>query len=670
MVIKTATTKAVRLTESRVAGAAGARQGNWYHGSVNSEVFGPDGPLARVLPSWEPRAQQAAMAAAVALALEREEGLVVEAGTGVGKSLAYLIPAALWAVRNARRVIVSTHTRALQEQLINGDLPIVARVLGELGLPLRYAMLMGADNYLCVQRLTRLRAQPALISDEAHEIVANLDAWARDAQTGHRAALPMAVPQNLWDRIARDTDVCFGQAGPMWERCLWRRDRERADKANIVIVNHALLLSGARLPPFDAIILDEAHNLEEAAVSRFGCEVSLGRIVTLCDETRMTGKLAGDDLLAGAADAAETAGAALLSGLARAHELRGGDDESAGRLLEGTTDSIPLEITALDAALAAAVARHEGRAWEVELRSLQARAVQVGRDLSEILKPSPATARWVAWPRTGPELRAAPLDVGRRLAEGLFSRGVPTILTSATLASGDGLKGFKARVGLPEAVELALDSPYDYAKQAALWCVEGVPDPSDEDAHAAAVAKHCEDVISKVPGGVFLLFSSWKLLKRVHAVLRKRIKGRPVWAQGATGHEALLEQFAEAGDAVLLGVDTFWQGVDVPGPALSCVVLTKLPFGNVSSPLEEARRRWLEENEGDYFRDWSLPKAVMKFRQGFGRLIRSGTDRGAVVCLDSRLLRKGYGKAFLKSLPPCRRLESLDELAAFFAEPA
>ena len=634
------------------------------------EIFGPDGALARVLPGWEPRAQQEAMAEGVSRALAQEESLVVEAGTGVGKSLAYLLPAALWAVRNARRVIVSTHTRALQEQLINGDLPVVARVLEELGLPLKYAMLMGADNYLCVQRLTRLRAQPALISDEAQEIVTQLDAWARDAKTGHRAALPTAVPQNLWDRLARDTDVCFGPAGPAWERCLWRRDREWADKANIVVVNHALLLSGARLPPYDAIILDEAHNLEEAAVSRFGCEVSLGRVVTLCDEVRMTGKLAGDELLSGAADAAETAGAALLVETARAHELKGADDEISGRLLEGAPDFAPPEVAALDGALAAAVARHEGRAWETDLRSLHVRAVSLGRDLAEILKPAPATARWVSWPRTGPELRAAPLDVGRRLSEGLFARGVPTILTSATLASGDGLKGFKARVGLPDAVELSLDSPYDYGTQAALWCVEGVPDPSDEDAHAAAVAKHCEDIVARVPGGVFLLFSSWKLLKRVHAILRKRIKGRPVWAQGTTGHEALLEQFESAGDAVLLGVDTFWQGVDVPGPALSCVVLTKLPFSNVSSPLEEARRRWLEENEGDYFRDWSLPKAVMKFRQGFGRLIRSGTDRGAVVCLDSRLLRKGYGKAFLKALPPCRRLESLDELGAFFKLPA
>ncbi|MBI3564006.1 MAG: ATP-dependent DNA helicase, partial [Elusimicrobia bacterium] len=293
-----------------------------------SAVFAADGPLARVLPGWEPREPQERMAEAVERALDGDERLVVEAGTGVGKSLAYLIPAALWAVKGARRVLVSTHTRALQEQLMNGDLPVVARVLQEMGLPLKYAMLMGADNYLCVQRLSRLRAQPTGVSNEGKETLEVLDAWARDAKTGHRSALPTHVPQNLWDRVAKDTDICLGASGPYWERCLWRRDRERAEKASIVVVNHALLLSGARLPPYDAVILDEAHNLEEAAVSRFGCEVGTSRVVTLCDEVRMTGKLCGDERLAALADAAEGAGAACLRAIAAGHGLRGADDET------------------------------------------------------------------------------------------------------------------------------------------------------------------------------------------------------------------------------------------------------------------------------------------------------------------------------------------------------
>jgi len=634
---------------------------------MREEIFGPDGALARVLPGWEPRAPQEAMAEGVARALDREEGLVVEAGTGVGKSLAYLLPAALWAVRNARRVIVSTHTRALQEQLVHGDLPVVARVLAELGLPLKYEMLMGADNYLCVQRLARLRAQPALISDEAQETVARLDAWARGAQTGHRAALPVAVPQNLWDRVARDTDVCFGPAGPAWDRCLWRRDRERAEKANIVVVNHALLLSGARLPPYDAIILDEAHNLEGSG----------GRAL------RLRG-LAGPHRDVVRRDAHDG-----TVGGRRAFVRRGGRGRGRRRGASERTG---------------ARARAEGR----RRRDLRPPAGKPARRLRAAgVRRAGRSARRVGRAARGPGVGGGPA-----LASGPLGPARPRPGRDPEARAGDGALGLLAahRAGTARGAAgrgaaprrgafraRRADDPHvgDLGLRRRPQGVQGARRPAGRGGIGLGLAVRLRRAGGAVvrgrrprsvgrkrargrrraalrghrrarPGGVFLLFSSWKLLKRVHAVLRKKIKGRPVWAQGATGHEALLEQFESAGDAVLLGVDTFWQGVDVPGPALSCVVLTKLPFANVSSPLEEARRRWLEENEGDYFRDWSLPKAVMKFRQGFGRLIRSGTDRGAVVCLDSRLLRKGYGKAFLKALPPCRRLESLDELASFF----
>ncbi len=633
-------------------------------------MFG-GGALARVLKRHEVRPPQEAMARGVWSALETERNLVVEAGTGVGKSLGYLLPAALWAVRHDKRVLVSTHTRALQEQLLHHELPAVMKVLGEGGLPLRYAMLMGSENYLCVQRLSRLAAQPSLVTEGGEKVVASLAEWAKKADTGHRSNLPELVPETLWRKLHRDTDVCMGPGGPYWDRCLWRKDREKAERAHIVVVNHALLLSGARLPSYDAIVLDEAHNLEEAATARYGSHVSLGRMSVLAEEVAATGKVLGREPLADAAHEALVGVARFLEGMAQDRGLTGPDDESSGRLLEKTPDAPPAALLALDRALADAAADFEGRPEETDLRLLHARLVSLGTDLAHILKPGAGaeTARWVAWPRQGPELRSAPLDVGKRLADGLFSKGVPCILTSATLSTGDeGLKDFKSRVGLPDASELVLDSPYDYRSQAALWFADGVPAQKEEKAHAQAVAEACADVIKAVPGGVFILFSSWRVLRGVHAILRKKVKGRPVWAQGAAGHDALLEQFEAAGNAVLLGVDTFWQGVDVPGAALSCVVLVKLPFPNISSPVEEARKRWLEENGREYFRDWSLPKAVMKFRQGFGRLIRSSTDRGAVVVLDSRLLHKGYGKFFVESLPSCKRLEGLEDLRKFFAD--
>lgn len=634
-------------------------------------MFG-GGALSRVLSRHEPRQAQEKMARAVWESLEGERNLVVEAGTGVGKSLGYLLPAALWAVRHDKRVLVSTHTRALQEQLLRDELPAVAKVLGEGGLPLRFSMLMGAENYLCVQRLSRLAAQTSLVSEGDEEKVGALAEWARTAQTGHRSALPRLVPETLWRKLHRDSDVCMGPGGPYWDRCLWRKDREKAERCHIVVVNHALLLSGARLPAYDAVVLDEAHNLEEAAAQRYGSHVSLGRMSTLSEEASATGRVLGVEALAEASSEALAAVARFLERLARERGLEGPDDEASGKLLEKTAPDLPLPLIRLDKALAEALGAYEGRPEENDIRLLHARVVGFGMDLAQILKPDAGeTARWVSWPRTGPELRSAPLDVGKRLAGGLFAKGVPSILTSATLSTGDGgLKEFKARVGLADAAELSLDSPYDYRSQAALWLADGVPSPKEEDAHAQDVAERCAGIVKAVPGGVFILFSSWKLLRRVHALLRKKVKGRPVWAQGAAGHDALLDQFEAAGNAVLLGVDTFWQGVDVPGAALSCVVLVKLPFPNISSPVEEARKRWLEENGREYFRDWSLPKAVMKFRQGFGRLIRSSTDRGAVVVLDSRLLHKGYGKFFVESLPSCKRLESLEDLESFFASPS
>ncbi len=631
-------------------------------------LFGPKGALARARSGWELRPPQEAMASAVWRSLEHGGDLVVEAGTGVGKSLAYLLPSALWAATRDRRVIVSTHTRALQEQLLNQELPTVARALEELGLSLRYAMLMGADNYLCVQRLALLRARPEAIAATGKEMLDRLAVWTSDAQSGHRSSLPELVAQNIWGRLARDTDVCLGASGPYWDRCLWRRDRERADRAHILIVNHALLLSGARLPSADAMILDEAHNLEDAAVARYGVSAGLGRAVALTAEVRAIAKLSADEALATRAEEAAAEIACFLEDIASNNGLRASDEENPGKILERTPDALPAALLALDKALSETGAVEAATPEAAELRMLQARVSQYGQDLLAILKPdSAATARWVVWSRAGPELRCAPLDAGRRLSAGLFSRGIPAILTSATLSTGEGLKDFKARVGLPEARELILNSPYDYSSQAAFWAMEGIPDPKDEDAHVEAVTRACVDIVACVPGGVFLLFSSWKLLRNVHGLLRKKIPNRPVWAQATSGHETLVREFEAAGDAVLLGVDTFWQGIDVPGEALSCVVVVKLPFPNVSSALEEARRRWLAENGREYFKDWSLPRAVMKFRQGFGRLIRTGSDRGVVICLDSRILKKGYGKNFLRSLPACRTISSFDELAKFFS---
>ncbi len=660
------------------------------------ELFSPEGPLAREESDYEFRPQQTRMAAAVMATLERGGGLVVEAGTGVGKSLAYLLPGALWAVSGGRRLQVSTHTRALQEQVMERELPIVARVLNRLGQTLRYAMLMGADNYLCVRRLERLAQSPELFSESAMTVLEDLAVWAKTADTGQRSRLPHLVAQGLWRRICRDPEFCLGQGrqGPaQCGRCLYRCDRDRAEKAQVLVINHALLLSAARLPPSDALVVDEAHTLPDVAAGHFGMVVTPGRFLRLAEETAALARRAasgGEDADGSWAEAQRWAGLCAEEGplFLKQVALRHGFSESVaepgGRLLDGSWGKVePPSLPDLERCLAEVRRPCPDPEDESVAQALQVRVAALRKDLRELFEAdSLETARWVEWfplgrqdrSECGPalrgfgfELRATPLDVAERLSERLLGPGVPVVMTSATLSWGRGLGEFKEQVGLAGARELALDSPFDFRSQAALFILDDVPDPSDEAGYATAVARRCRDIIPRIPGGVFILFSSWKMLRRVHELIRDRIKGRPLWVQGASGNETLLSDFILAGNAVLLGVDTFWQGVDVPGSALSCVILTKLPFPNFASPVESARRRWHESFGRSYFDCWSLPRAVMKLRQGFGRLIRSAADRGAVVILDSRILHKRYGETFLEALPPCRRISSMEELSRFFS---
>ncbi|MBI5631631.1 MAG: ATP-dependent DNA helicase [Elusimicrobia bacterium] len=635
-----------------------------------AQLFAPDGILADVSPRYETRPQQLKMAEAVAEALEGESRLVVEAGTGVGKSLAYLLPGALWAAQKGKRLLVSTCTRALQEQILEKELPLAAEAMKRLGLTLRYAMLQGADNYLCLRRLERLAASAEPLPQAQRRALAQMASWARSAETAHRSSMPCLVSQAFWSRVSRDPELC--PAGAARTRCLYRKDRERAESSHILVVNHALLLSGARLPPYDAIVIDEAHSFEESAVSHYGVAVSSARWSRLAEDLRPWAAVVPD--LGPILGEFERAGQAFFAELAREHGFSPGAKEGGRLLSQEKAPPSPGALTALESALIRELEAQGSRseadeASLLELHSLQGKASALRADLVAILgEESESTARWVEWSGGAVELRSVPLEVGSRLEEGLWSREIPAVMTSATLSSGNGLGEFKSRVGFSGARELVLDSPYDYESQAGLLILEDLPEPAEGESHARALARACLKIVRKVPGGVFLLFSSWRMLRAVHEEMKGKLKKRPLWVQGRSGHEALLSDFMKAGNAVLLGVDTFWQGVDVPGEALSCVVLAKLPFPNFASPMEEARRAWHESLGRSYFDSHSLPRAVMKFRQGFGRLIRSSTDRGAVVVLDPRIVRRSYGEAFLGAIPRCRKLASLEELGEFLSQ--
>lgn len=652
-------------------------------GSSLSALLSPDGLVASLLPGFEPRPEQARMAAAVEGALAGSRTLVIEAGTGVGKSVAYLLPAALWAKRNGKRVVVSTHTKALQDQLLRKDMPLVVEILKREGYELKAAHLMGAENYLCVQRLSAaLRRPPELLeAPETPQLLRRLKDWSVAAKTGRRAAIPFSVPPELWRAVHRDSEVCLGMKGPFWDRCLYRKDREAALLADVLIVNHSLLLSGATLPTFHALILDEAHNLADHV---FDVEVGDGRLSRLLHDiyNPATGRGfvagledAGDDARAvfrGLVGEAEHRGRGFFSALAEMHgRLRPHDPPGAQRLRPGVAPDpdFAQALEALVPALKALDGSCGPEEEKAELERLIRRVEDYLADLRQTAAPdADGRAHWVEWSQHHVTLRAARLD-SSTLLEDLFKElRVPVIASSATLAVQGSLAHSKAALGLPEADELLLGSPFDYPRQCGLFLDGSIPSPKTRPVeYRDAVAKRCLELASCVEGGVFFLFSSVDMMDRVHRIVSDKITGRPFFKQGTMLSEELLAGFRKAGNGLLFGVDTFWQGVDVQGPALSCVVLTHLPFPNPHAPIEEARKEWMDKEGRAYFESYSIPKAIIKFRQGFGRLIRSKTDKGAVVILDPRVLTQPYGRRFLSSIPPCKKLASLQELREFLA---
>ena len=675
-------------------------------------VFAADGPLARALPGFAPRPQQIRMAEEVGLALAAGRHLVVEAGTGVGKSLAYLVPAILWTTGAARgdaprRIVVSTFTRALQEQLARKDLPLLERLFDPLGIPVRHALLMGGENYLCVQRLDLMTREPGLAGAGNHrEILADLGRHAATAASGLRSEIPFAVPDDLWAAVRRDRDVCLGPRGPFWDACLYRRDLVRAREAEIVVVNHALFfldlaLGGRILPPHDAVILDEAHRAEEAAAAQFGATLGRSSVARLLREIAPAGRGArrprkthpgGITFDPAVRDAALAVGreadlffvdvGRVAADLAarRGRGARPGRDSAApastrlpSGALPGDRLRGPLLALAEDLEAQGRATADPGSAASLQTLALRARDLWLRLDL--FLRQSRDDMVYWAEPDAGRDgtatLRAAPIEVGTQLRTRLFESGRTVVMTSATLTAAGSFAHIRHRLGLTAAAEAALGSPFDYGRQALLYLPDRMPDPaSAPHEYASAVADQCGALIEASDGGALVLFTSYALLRRVHEALRPESErlGLALHRHTPDGTAtALLEEFRAGRRGVLLGAMTFWQGVDVPGEALRLVIITRLPFDIPDHPVAEARNEAIRARGGDPFVEDSLPEAILTFRQGFGRLIRSHDDRGVVAVLDPRVHTRGYGGAFLESLPACRRTPSIEEVRHFLA---
>ena len=623
-------------------------------------ILGAAGPLTRALAGFRARPSQQQMAARIDAALHAREVLMIEAGTGTGKTYAYLVPALL----SGLRVLISTGTRTLQDQLFHRDLPLLA---GALGRPARVALLKGRSNYLCRARLADIGRQDELLPVGADVLLQRIRDWSQGTRSGDLAELPeLSDTHALRAQITSTRENCSGTRCSEIGRCHVFDARRAAMEADIVVVNHHLLLAdmalkeegfGDLLPSVDAVVLDEAHQLPDLASEFFGLSVSSRQLELLSADSRRETVSAGLRLRAESELADALAGAHALLGRGERHLRFGELSAEAHQALERVRCACRDLAAALEAAGAAA-------AQPSELAGCAARARTLAGALRQILSaPADADAGGddgdcIAGARTastharGFALRLLPYEIATRFQAQLTSGQNAWIFTSATLAVGDDFSHFASRLGLGGAAALRLDSPFDYARQALLYLPQGLPQPSDVQFGDAVIAT-ARPLLEAAGGGAFVLFTSHRALRHAAQQLSGVLPAElPLLVQGTAPRELLLRRFRASGRAVLLGTASFWEGVDVQGSALRLVIIDKLPFASPEDPVVRARIEYLQLNGANAFRGYQLPEAVLALKQGVGRLIRSEQDNGVVVICDPRMSERSYGRIFRASLPP------------------
>jgi ATP-dependent DNA helicase DinG len=635
-----------------------------------ADLFGADGPLATAIPGFATRDEQIEMAEQVALALRARGRLIVEAGTGTGKTFAYLVPALL----SGRRVIVSTGTRNLQDQLFHRDLPTVARAIGR---PVRVALLKGRANYLCRHRLELAEQQSAArgLRKEVARGLAKVREWSRITRQGDIAELAQLSDSDpVWQWVTSTRDNCLGPECPSFDRCHVVQARREAQAADVVVVNHHLLMAdlvlkeegfGDLLPGADAIVIDEAHQLPEIAANFLGFAVSSRQLQSLSRDVAAELVLTGarhdvpatfaqtldrhlydlQDALRGPRERTDSTEwpAAVVESVER---LQGLLDEFVASLSEAAKDH---------AALAAL--RRRGAELAVRLRMLVAH-----EDANEA-----ASVRWAQTTTHGVSLHYVPVDVAEQLGALVEGHTSAWICTSATLAVGDSFDHFMGRLGMREATTVRFGSPFSYERQTLLYLPRGL-DPPSSPRHTEQVIDAALPVLRAAGGRAFLLFTSHRALRDAAEILLRRLGATlpfPVLVQGDGPRESLLSKFREYGNAVLLGTSSFWEGVDVKGAALSVVVIDKLPFAAPDDPVLKARLDAIEQRGGSPFFEEQIPQAVIALKQGVGRLMRDPNDFGVVMLCDQRLRTRAYGRIFLESLPPMPRTERVEEVEDF-----
>ena len=618
------------------------------------DILGTEGPLARSLPGFAPRAEQLEMARCVAQALAALEPLVIEAGTGTGKTFAYLVPVLL----SGRHAIISTGTRTLQDQLYHRDLPAVSAAIGR---PVRVALLKGRANYLCRHRLKLASAAPELPlpQSETARALGRVAAWSQRTTSGDISELThLAENHPVWPGVTSTRENCLGADCPEFTDCHVVAARRAAQAADVVIVNHHLLLAdlalkeggfGDLLPGTEAIILDEAHQIPEIAAQFFGANLSARQLLSFVRDAHA--ELQAAHLGASTIDTCLRALEALSAEFRR--ELPRTEKRIEWSALSATAVERLADIEQqLEAAREALSVNGQGSSG---LEHCARRAAELATRCAELrTSDEESGVRWVEVQPQGWALQFTPFEIASRLQQFITAQPCAWIFTSATLAVGADFSHFTRRVGVPDARTVHIDSPFDYERQALLYLPEVMSDPSARE-HAGDVLQAAWPLLEAAGGRAFILFTSHRALGEGAAWIESRSRAKlpfPVLIQGEAPREQLLRQFRELGNAVLLGTGSFWEGVDVKGQALSLVVIDKLPFAPPDDPVLAARLESIRRHGGNPFYEYQLPQAVLALKQGVGRLIRDAGDAGVVMICDPRLMTRSYGRVFVDSLPP------------------
>ena len=651
-------------------------------------IFGPDGLIAKAHPEYEHRPGQIDMAEAVLRAFEMKQHLIVEAGTGTGKTLAYLVPAIAAACGSGARIVISTGTKNLQEQLMDKDIPFLQDVLPK---KFRAAVMKGRNNYACLHRIRRAESTPVLEGLDQIDQFDKVFRWVMQTETGDRGELSN-LPENLpfWRHIDARSDTCLGQKCPDYDPCFITRMRQRAIDADVIVVNHHLFFAdlalrngayGAVLPDYAAVILDEAHQIEDVASEYFGLGVSSYQIDDLLrdlsylkfeerETERQFSHLSarvqrfGDAFWVSFREGrglegrftltARSGGGSSVSEQAGA-DMDVGEPQAGMPALQALDHALYRIETSLDAL----------KDPPTDADNILRRVRQLRFDLNFICKAEDKQfVYWIERRGRGVFLRASPIDVSGLLQDRLFEKVPTVVLTSATLSSAGNFRFIRERLGLDQGEEMIAESIFDFRNQAVLYLPPRMPDPRSPEWGRAA-AEEVIGIVNATEGRAFVLSTSNAGMNELYERVASQID-YPCFVQGSAAKGELLKKFRSTPNAVLFATSSFWQGVDVRGEQLSCVIIDKLPFAVPSDPIVAARQRNIDEQGGSSFYEYSVPQAVISLKQGLGRLIRSTTDRGVLAVLDPRLRTKMYGQTFLQSLPPCPVTSDIRELARMF----